>query len=124
VHQAEEPRERVFSSVLDAIPSTTNLLVVTTVRNHNAVLGHFGFFGGHPLGVVRPRWKQEEAGDGNENGRYALNDEKPLPGVETKCTLHVLENSSSEETRQNVGHSVTRVPDGHAHRVLLLGVPG
>ena len=95
MHQAEAPRERVLSSVLHAIPSTTDLLVLTTVGNHDAVLSHFGFFCGHPLGVVRPRWKQEKAGEGNKDGRRALNDEKPLPSVKSEGTFHVLEDSSS-----------------------------
>jgi hypothetical protein len=97
---------------------------MTTVGDHYTVLSHLRFFRSHPLGVVRPRGKQEKAGDGHENGRRALNDEKPLPSVKTKGTFHVFENSSSKETRQDVGHRVTRVPDGHSHRVFLLGVPG
>lgn len=102
MHEAEEPGEGIFGCVLDSVPCAAELLSNATVGHLHAVLGHFGFFGGKPLGVVWPRRKQEEGTNGNDNRGGTLNDEEPLPRMKTKSPLHVGEDTSSQEARQDV----------------------
>lgn len=124
VHQAEVPSKWISGCSLDTIPRATDALVMAAVGHLNAVHGHFALFRGQPFGVVRPRRKQEVGTGGHNNRCSALDDEEPLPGVEPENLVHVCQDTGGQEARQDIRHGISRMPDSHAHGILLFGVPG
>lgn len=123
VHETEVPGEGIANSILDTIPGSTDLLLNTTVGNQDSVLSHLAFLLSEELGVIGPRGKNEEGNDSDEDGDDTLNEEEPLPSVHTSDTIHMLQNTSGQETRDDVGDSVTSVPNSHAERTFFLGIP-
>ena len=123
VHQAEVPGKWICGCGFDTIPCAADALVMAAVGHLNAVHGHFALFWGQPFGVVRPRWKQEVGTGGHDNRCSALDDEEPLPSVETENLVHVCQDTGSQEPRQDIRHGISGMPDSHAHGVLLFGVP-
>lgn len=124
MHEAEVPGEGIADGILHTVPSATDLLINTTVGNKDTVLGHLTFLLTKKLSVVGPRWKDEEGDNSNDDRDDTFDEEEPLPSVHTSNTIHVLENTSSQETRDDVGDCVTSVPDSHSEGTLLFGVPG
>lgn len=127
---AEVTRARVYSPceglldcLLKSIPGTAHLLIETTVADQNAVLSHFTFLFGEELGVMRPLGQEDKGGSGNHDGNNTLNKEEPLPRMQASNAVHVLKDTSCQETRNNVRDSVASVPDSHADRTFFFGVP-
>ena len=105
--------------------ATLVVLGMTTSRDLHSVLGHLRLLSGEKVGagIIWPVWKSPETDAGDENRDNTLDEEKPLPGVQVGNALHVLENASSEEARDDVRDNVTGMPDTHSERGFLLSVP-
>jgi len=43
--------------------------------------------------------------------------------MEVSDSIHVVQDTSSEETRDDVGNGVAGMPYRHAHWILFFGVP-
>lgn len=123
MHEAEVPGKRITDCILNTIPSSANLLIDTTVGDEDSVLGHLTLLLSKELGVVGPRGKDKVRDDSDKDRSNALNEEEPLPSVHAGNAIHVLENTSSQETRDDVGDCVAGVPDCHPEGTLFFGVP-
>lgn len=123
MHEAETPGKGITDCIFDTIPSSTNLLIDTTVRDEDSVLGHLTLLLSKELGVVGPRGKDKVRDDSDEDRSNTLNEEEPLPSLHTSNAIHVLEDTSSQETRDDIGDSVASVPDCHPEGTLFFGVP-
>ena len=69
-----------------------------TIGNHDSILSHLPLLLGEPLGIMGPIREKKEGNNGNQNGGCSLDKEEPLPGVQLKESVHIVENSCGEET--------------------------
>lgn len=123
VHEAEDPGERVLDGVPDAVPRAADHLLLAAVGAEDAVLRHLPLGGREEAGVLGPVGQQCVGAEGDEEGRDALDEEEPLPGVHVGGAVHRGQDPGREEARDDVGDGVAGVPDGHARGVLVLVVP-
>lgn len=123
MHQAKEPRKRIPHRLLHPVPQSAVLLLAPAVGHEDAVLRHFPLLLGQEARVGRPLWQHEKGDKRDEDGRYAFNQEEPLPRVHARRVVHVFEDTSGQEAGDDVGDGVARVPDGHAEGTFFFGVP-
>ena len=123
MHEAKVPSKRLLDSIPEAVPGATDLLIDAAVGQEYTVLGHLALLLGEKLCAVRPLGQEDVGGEGDDDGGDALDEEEPLPGMETCNAVHVFEDAGGEETRYDVGDGVAGVPDGHAEGGFFLGVP-
>jgi hypothetical protein len=99
------------------------LLFFASVGEEDAVLCHFSLLFSQPPSVLRPVWQDEECHEADEDRNAAFDDEEPLPAVKARKAAHVLEDTRSQETGDDVRNGITSMPDRHPHGILCFRVP-
>jgi hypothetical protein len=117
VHGGKDPREWFFGSLNDAAPVAAFIVLAeSTSRDVCAVLYYGALFRGEVVsaGVAWLVWQIVESKKSYQDGYHALDEEEPLPRVQTCNVVHVREDSCSEDAGDDVGDDVSRVLNAYA----------
>jgi hypothetical protein len=79
--------------------------------------------GGEPLGGRGPVGHDEPGEESDEGASDTLNEEEPLPSLQSSGTVEVLSDDTGEESGESTGNGGGGVVDGEPGGELVLLVP-
>lgn len=101
VDSRKHPGERVPDGLSNTAPVGALIVFADSTGRHvSTVLSHSTLFSGEEVcaSVTRPVGKEPESKESYGNADGTLNDEEPLPSVQTSDVVHVGQDTSGQET--------------------------